>query len=529
MATKPYRISDRRSASGYISPNTLIQAATQTTDRKEVPMLDADVHRTINSFGRRVLMTLGRHIFWNFPAMHGAIKEQADLSVSSYIPQYTGRNKTWGDLAEEWLFNWHQIMDLAGPPFDYDSFVRGKVIDPLVDGENYTLLTETTDAYPMIQVIPAHRVGGYYSKPTAEVRFSGTQMIIDGVVVETNRPYPADGEISFTAQIIDGVIVDQYGRALAYRLNDDSTNGQEYRDVSARSLFPTFCPNVVGQVRGFSGLASSVFSMQDIKEWNEFEMLAQKAFSTQTLIETNETGEVDTAKAILSGAAEFDENNKKTAMDMQKLDGGAIRYFRAGTGSKIQAFDYDRPGAQSQRFVTERLRDAFKGTQWDFLFSLDPQAVGGAPMRAIIFKINARIREMQKPVGKACKRVDGFAIAKAMQRGELPWDDDWYMWEYQGPGEVTADKKYDSDVALQEVSQGYSTRKIECARRGLYIEEVDAQREAEADSDLERAGRLAKKHGITIQEALVVLRPPTVNQQMLQPQQAAKTETNPEP
>src|SRR5688572_27175258 len=107
MAAKPYRFNERRSAFGYSNANTLIQAATQTTDRKQVPMLDADVHRTINSYGRRVLMTLGRHIFWNFPAMHGAILEQANLSVSSFIPQYTGRNKAWGKLAEDWLYNWH--------------------------------------------------------------------------------------------------------------------------------------------------------------------------------------------------------------------------------------------------------------------------------------------------------------------------------------------------------------------------------------------------------------------------------------
>lgn len=100
-------------------------------------------------------------------------------------------------------------------------------------------------------------------------------------------------------------------------------------------------------------------------------------------------------------------------------------------------------------------------------------------------------------------------------RIETP-DVDWWKWEYQGPGDVTADRKYDSDVDLQEISSGIGTRKQSIARRGGYIEEVDAQRESEVDSDLERAGRLAAKHGITIQESIVLLRPPTPSAQMPQ-------------
>ena len=89
--------------------------------------------------------------------------------------------------------------------------------------------------------------------------------------------------------MIDGVILDDYSRAIAYRV-DGEGNG-ESQDIAARNLFPAFCPLVTGQVRGFSLLASSVFDWQDMAEWRRFEMLAQKVFSTRTLIETNETGD----------------------------------------------------------------------------------------------------------------------------------------------------------------------------------------------------------------------------------------------
>lgn len=528
MASKPFRINDRRSSSGY--RNDLIESATQTTDRKNVPMLDYDVHRTITSYGRRVLMSLGRHMFWRFPALQGSILEQANLAVGTFLPQYTGRNKAWGEQAEAALKEWHKIMDVAGYPYDYDSFVQGKVINPIVDGEDFTLLTETADGYPMVQSIPAHRVGNRnFVNSTAQVRFSGNEMLIDGVVVDANRPYLADGNISFEAAIVDGVIVDSYGRALAYRVYSDSVSDQSYQDISARNLFPAFCPMVAGQVRGFSLLASSLFDWQDLQEWGRFEMLAQKVFSSQTIIETNESGEADTAKNIIQQAAINNDDGTKASLDVEKLDGGTVRYFKANSGSKLESFNYDRPGASSQNFIKNKLRDAFKGTEWDVFFSLDPQAVGGAPMRVIVEKINAVLEKRRKLVKKSCLRVDGYAIAKLMKLGVLPWDDDWYMWDYQGPGDVTADKKYDSDVALQEMSQGISTRKLECARRGLYMEDVDAQREREADSDLERAQRLAVKYKITIQEALVILRPPSPSAQMPQQPQQVSAETNSDP
>lgn len=517
-AAPAYRIIDRRNAPYGYAGNALIESATQTGERSYVAPADHDIHRTVSNMGRRTLMSLGRSMFWKFPALQGMVLEQANLAVSTFLPQYTGRNKDWGTEAEEKLGEWHKILDIAGWPYDYDSYLQSLVIGPLVEGETATLLTDNGEGYPLIQTIPVHRIGKF-SQPdaTAQVRYSGNNLYVDGVLIDDARPYPATESVSFLARIIDGVIVDDYCRAIAYRVDGESQD--QYQDISARNLFLAFSPQATGQVRGFSLLASSIFDWQDLAEWKRFEMIAQKVFSTRTLIETNETGDIDEAKSIIKTAATFDTSGNKTALDVQHLYGGTIQYLRAKTGSKVEAFGYDRPGTNSREFLKTTLRDAFRGTEWDAFFSLDPQSVGGAPMRVIVEKINLVAAKRRKLVRKCCARVDGYAIAKMMKLGLLPWDDDWYRWEYQGPGDVTADKKYDSDVDIAEIGQGISTRKKACANRGLHLEDVDAQRESEADSDLTRAGRLAAKHGITIQEALVVLRPPTPNAQMPQPRQ----------
>lgn len=527
MANAPYRIVDRRSSSGFNSANTLIEAATQTADRQAAPQLDYDFHRTVTNLGRRTLMSLGRYIFWRFPALQGAILEQANVAVSTYIPQFAGADKEWGKLAEQALQDWHGIMDVAGWPYDYDSYLQQLIIAPIVEGENFTLLCETTEGYPMIQVIPAHRVGARTSAATiAKVRYFQEKMWIDDKLVDSNRPYLAETRIEIEAKVIDGVIVDDFARPIAYRVYSDNFTSGEYQDIPARNMFPAFCPMATGQVRGFSLLASSVFDWQDMHEWRRFEMLAQKIFSTQTIIEQNETGDTDTAKALISQAATFDDAGAKTALDVQKLDGGTIRYLRANTGSKLEQFEYDRPGGNSQNFMGETLRNAFKGTEWDVFFSLDPQKVGGAPMRVIVEKINMVAAKRRKLVRKCCLRIDGYAIAKFMKLGILPWNDEWYKWNYQGPGDITADKKYDSDVDLAEIGANIGTRRDAIARRGGDPEDVRTQVKREAEEFLTDAGELAKTHGITIQEAIAILRPPASGLLPVPPKEAGEAPTS---
>lgn len=477
MASPAYTINDRRGQSSGWAGDEMIRASRQTYDRRVIQNLGNDFHRNVSAFGRRTLMTLGRWLFWNFPALRGAILEQANLAVSTFLPQYKGRNKAWGEQAEAWLNDWHRIMDVSGWPYDYNTYVQHLIVSPLIDGDVATLLTEGNDGYPFIQVIPAHRIDCNEEK------------------VSTG-PYVG-------MKVVDGLIVDDYGRVVAHRL----IAGEGYRDVPASDIFLTFTPDQPGQLRGVSGVASAAFDWMDTAEIRKFELLAQKAFSSQTIIEHNEAGEADPTFEIVSGNAQFNADGTKSTPSVQTLDGGTYRYFKAGTGSKLEAFDWNRPNQNSREFMETIVRDAFRGAEMDAFFSLDPKSIGGAPMRVIVERVNATLRKRRRQVEKACRRVDGWAIAKAMKRGDLPWDDDWFKWEFQGPGDITADRKYDSDVDLQEISAGIGTRKGAIARRGEYIEEVDAQRVAEVSSDLDAAKGLSDKYGISILQAMQLLRP----------------------
>ena len=497
MSQAAYKFIDRRSSSGYVAQsNALVRAATQNTDRKTIPMLDRDFHRNVSNLGRRTLMSISRYLFWNFPALQGAVLEEANLAVSSFIPQYYGSDKKgggFGDKAENWLFEWHKIMDIEGPPYDYDILVQHLIIADLVDGDMGVILTENADGYPLIQVIPSHLIGS---------------RTIDRVAVGGQY----DG-----APIIDGIIVDDYTRPLAARIyRDDNFYSSSFTDVSFRNLILSFWPIVRGQKRGIPSLVSAMFDWQDVAERRQFEQTAQKIASAIYLIEQTEEGDVDEAKRVLKSPPVFDATGAKTANAVEKI-GGEIWRYRAQSGSKAEAFRSDRPTSGQQAFEDSIVRSAFAGMEWSFDFCLDPSRVGGAPMRVIVEKINRVIEKRQKMVAKVCRRIDGYGLSKAIKRDELPSDPEWWKWEYQPPARMTADAKYESDIDIQEVRFGIKTRKEACGRRGQYWEDVDAQRLAEVRADLTRARALATEFDISIQEAIILLNPPTPNGNLPQP------------
>jgi capsid protein len=452
QVTPGYRVIDRRGKmpwAGHSAPNRMIEGATPTTQRARIPQLDQDMHRNVSAMGRKQLLTLGRWLFWNFPAVSGAILEQAMLATENFKPQYYGESKRWGDKAEEYLLNWEKTADIAGWPYDMDYYRNNLVIHELRDGDVGTIMTRGEGGVPRIQVIAGHRI----YNPTGEPFVRGG---------------PFDG-----SRICDGVIIDDYRAPIAYRVVDE--DGESFTDIPASNMFLSFTPKACDQVRGISALATAVFDWQDIKESRHYELIAQKAASAVALIEENEAGEADPADGIIKTAATFDSSGNKTALDTQEVAGGLYRYFKAGTNAKLQAFSYDRPGTSVQQYQETIIRDAFQGMEWSYFFSHDPSKIGGASMRVVVEKINRVIRKRQKMVSQAMARLHGWVISVAVLRGELPFNKDWWKWEYQLPPEITADKKYDSDVDLQEYEAKFTTLRDICARRGKYWEEVQDQ------------------------------------------------------
>lgn len=501
-ATPAYDMVDTRLSYGWA--NTLIKAATPEDSRINPALVDYDFHRTITSIGRRTLYSLARVMFWQIPPLQAAILEQATLTACPFLPRYVGKNTTWGEQASEWLDQWHQVMCVEGWPYDYHSFCEILVGESIVDGEIHTLLTEDGSANARVQFIPAHRIGSrYQTGGVCKVTYDGNRLFIDDQLIDGSLPYEFKQKVEWRAPIIDGVIVDAQARPIAYRVYEDPAVSGRSRDLSARSCFPSFFPIVAGQLHGISLLASSVYDWQDWREFKSFEQLAQKVFSSRTIVETNETGEADAAKALIRTPAAFDSNGNQTELPSQALTPGGYNYLKAKAGTSLAAFDWhDRPGRNAQDWQEMTVRDAMRGTEWDAFFSLDPKSVGGAPMRVVVDRINRVVRKRRRLLSKNLHRVDVFALAKAISNGDLPFDADWFRWAYQGPPDVTADRRYDSQTDEMEWIRGWkSLDQVVEARGDGDWRRLREQKEREADDLYERAKRLADKFEISIQEA----------------------------
>ncbi len=91
-------------------------------------------------------------------------------------------------------------------------------------------------------------------------------------------------------------------------------------------------------------------------------------------------------------------------------------------------------------------------------------------------------------------------------RGIVPRSDEWYKWDYVSPAELTADKKYEAQVALDQYKAGWITGRQACARLGLWYDDVVSRRETETRELIDAAKRIAAETGTPFETALVLLR-----------------------
>jgi capsid protein len=478
MATPPITFLEKKWAAGHGSSNHLIKSATQTTDRVQVSMSDYDTHRNISNIGRRTLMTLGRFMYWNSPPIRGAIDEIARLAVSSYIPQFYGKDRAWGKKAEDFLYESDKFLDVRGWPYTRAVYLQNLVREVLVDGDQGTLLTELAGS-AKIQVWRAHRINSQ----------SGSHIVQGGKY---------DG-----AQIIDGVVINELGRPIAYAIQDNTWSAP-VAYAAANDFLLNFLPSSSDALRGYSAVATAAFPMLDREESKNWLLLAQKIASTYAVQINNETGMADRAKQRLTVPATEADSTTGDAQALPKevQTPGRVMYFKAGTGQKVEVIDQNQPGENVLNFQEEIIRECLQSMGWSFDFSHNPTKAGGAQMRIVIEKIEARLQEIRDMlVEPVCRRVDGYRVAKAIKSGLLPESDEWFMWTYQGPAKLTADRKYDSEIDIAETARGLSTDLKACARRGEYRDDVYAIGNEEALKKWEVAKEISTRFGIPIETA----------------------------
>jgi capsid protein len=449
MASKPVRFFD---SFGRLMPTRISQAAIGSQQRRARTGFDRDSANLYSGTDRLLLMSMGRWLYANNSLVAGAVDDQAAIVSGELTPQFAGEDAAWGALAEQWLEDHDRLCDVRGDLYPMQTLQRLWMLHIIRDGDVGVIFTEGAGGYPLLQTIPAHRIKG------------------DGVVGPES---PWSGR-----RLVDGVIVNEVGRPLAYRVYDDAK--ATYQDISAVDMKVRFLPRYVDQVRGFSALGCAMVDFQDIDEVRRFELVAQKLAASIVLAETNETGLPPGDAESLLGQ-DSTETNPDANIAMHTMQGGEIRYFRSGTGGKLEALMADRPTPAQQSFADSIIRQAMVGMGWSIDYFLDPSKVGGASMRVVVERINRHVGMMRSQcLFPLARSVDAWRIAKAMKEGMLPPSDDWFRWRYQGAANITADAKYSADVSAMRVELGLSSPQDESASIGKDWEQVQDQQIAYA-------------------------------------------------
>lgn len=514
MAVPSYKLNDRRgTGSGWNYFNTAARgfsaAAKSSIKREQYAPADRDSYALLNGWDRISLMTIGRHLYQNDPMVFGCLNQMAEHATEIVKPQYDGENSEWGKVAESWLYDNDRWIDVRGVPFTMadDDFLI--VLHVIRDGDVGIILTENDQGDPKIQLIPAHRIG---------TRGNGGKTRIQGGTF--------DG-----ATIIDGVIVGDSMETIGYRVLGETK--EQDRDFSVNDMRLIFKPLYADQVRGFSWLACAAISVQDVHEARKLELVSQKAFAGRAFTEHTETGEADggVGELCVPGVEATSTTEAVAPKFTTAIEEGETTYYRAGSQSKLEAVTADRPTMNQQAFKADTIRHAIHGLGWSVDYWLDPTKAGGAQMRVVLGGINDTCRAIrEKIISKVRKWVDPWRIAKAINNGRIPHDNDWWRWEYQFAARKTADAKYDSDVDLQEMKSGIRTQSDVCASHGLWWEDVNKQRHKEARARLTLATELSTEFGIPIEMALTqiaMLHPMELLSNQNQPQSDTKPDPQP--
>lgn len=417
-----------------------------TPRRSQVlPIHTRDAKDDMSPFNWRQLLSTARYLYANVGSVHGAINEIGTYAVGdAWNPRYIGRNGAWGDKAEAWLNRWFKICDVRGEPYDFRTDLFLTSVSTNRCGDSGMILAQTEDEFPMLQFLPAHRIGQRNAEPTVKA-----------------GPYKG-------LEIYNGVITNPQGRPVAYNILGTARDGSQDQQISARDMQLGFNPRWFDQGRGITALAHAIKDLGDYRDIRDFLKIGLKSEASLALIEHNESGSADTD----AGEEHFRQPAAPGAgqpygVVYEELDGGAIRYFRANSGANLSALNSRRPSTEAQSFIESQImRGAYAGLEWPLEFSWNPERLGGANIRLIVKKAERTVANHQKLIGKTFIRAITYGIAKAIKIGSLPYDDDWAAWDADLPAMLSVDAGYTSKSEIDEYKAGFKTLSDVYGERG---------------------------------------------------------------
>lgn len=373
------------------------------------------------------LIGQSRNLYSN-NGMYKAISEfMATWSIqNSFQFVYKGKDIVYGNEINEWLDN--NFLNSVNLTKDH-SFKTQLYLDCLSidrDGDVFTILTRDKDGNPKLVSYPSFAVhNGKDSDVVTSGRYKG-------------------------AKINKGIITDRLGRIVAYRFCTD----EKYSDVPKEYVLHLYDNLFLEQNRGLPSLSFGLKSFAQIDQSISFEMLAQMINSSYALVEQNESGgyeEEDSTSSMFGSASNYtSESSPSTVHD---LNGGQIKFFKAGTNSKLEAINNNRPSPQYNEFHDRLMKSicAGMGISYSLIFE---NSLASVTMRGQLRRTEISIKDRQVLLKEYSKRILNFAISCGIDKGEISPNKEFIKFDLTLPAPLSTDILRDGNNVRADLEAG---------------------------------------------------------------------------
>ena len=395
------------------------QGAEQSNVRPWQPTRLDDIDKLITSYERETLVSVSRSIIENFGPVKGAIRQIAMYSVGdAWKPKNASTSERWRKKAERVIREqFCPIADIRGSGRGLTDILYHASLMLDRDGEIFILLTEHEGGFPALQVIPSHRIrSGQYSRSgvnekVKEGRFKG-------------------------ANIADGIIFTATGRVVGYRYMEDDK--ESFVDLPAASVVHCFESDYPESRRGYPSITHGLNDIRDSMQSHEWERLNMLIRSSIALIESNESGVPDSDLPGNHFAAERGDLCPQRNTAVKYLDGGAVKHFRAGTGSKIDVLKHENPGNMWSDYNNRMIQMTLAGIPWPVELTWGSTGQGTAERKQIELA-RRTIKDRQATLRVMARRCIGYACKKLIKLGRIAESEDWWRWDFNMPPILTID------------------------------------------------------------------------------------------
>jgi hypothetical protein len=413
-------------------------------------LFPGETDKNILPYDIKTLRSHSRRIYANLGPLRVAVREKAMYCVGRHwIAKNYGPDKDYKQASEEWLKDiWYPMCNVLGPEFDFQTTLDIMSINLDVVGEIFIYLTENDEGFPMIQLIPAHKVDQPRQKDSIDAK---------GILqIGPYKGYKCDY----------GVIKNKQGRPIAYHVigieeEDDQFIGTD-NIIRLREI------EMGDETRSIPTMSHGINQGRSILSLLENEQEFLEAASRIALIESNELGGLDpnapeNALALRpspptdvgDGATNpgNNPNGQNRVYSEEWKQSGETRYFKSRSGGNVTAFQFQRPAKEWSDFM-DKLGRFLIDPIWPYFLVDKEDSLGGANARGILARANRIVQDRQDLLRKAARRIIQYAVAKGSKIKRIPTSDQWYLWDFTLPARITVDFGRDAKAEILECEAG---------------------------------------------------------------------------